>query len=227
MLDGRFAVTVDWKNHDGSRQGRGTPVPVSDQSVAFWFFNESNVELLVKVLDGRQVNAKFWVFYGALSDVEYTIRVDDLETGEVRSYHNPAGHLCGRNDTGAFDASRLSATAKRQSCEPGPDALCLLDGRFRVEVTWKTGQGVTGTGRTRPATRDSGYFWFFNEDNVELVVKMLDGRAINGHYWFFAAGLTAVEYRITVTDTMTGATRVYDSAAGDVCGIGDTAALSD
>jgi hypothetical protein len=28
---------------------------------------------LVKVLDGRAINDRFWVFYGALSDVEYTV----------------------------------------------------------------------------------------------------------------------------------------------------------
>lgn len=202
-------------------------MPVSDQSVAFWFFKESNLELLVKVLDGRRINGKFWVFYGALSDVEYTVRVEDLETGEVESYHNPAGNLCGRNDTGAFDGLRLPPVKGPASCVGGPEALCLLDGRFRVEVAWKTRDGVAGTGQARPATRETGYFWFFGEDNVELLVKMLDGRAINGHYWFFAAGLTDVEYRITVTDTTTGAARVYDSAAGEVCGIGDTGAVFD
>jgi hypothetical protein len=30
-------------------------------------------EVLVKVLDGRAVNGKFWVFYGALSNVRYSV----------------------------------------------------------------------------------------------------------------------------------------------------------
>jgi len=57
---------------------------------------------MIKVLDGRAVNGRFWVFYGALSDVEYTITVTDTETGQSRSYHNPPHHLEGRADTQAF-----------------------------------------------------------------------------------------------------------------------------
>jgi hypothetical protein len=36
-----------------------------------------------------------------------------------------------------------------------------------------------------PLGADTGYFWFFEDTNVELVVKVLDGRAINGHTWVF------------------------------------------
>ena len=69
----------------------------------FWFFGPDNVELLVKVLDGRRINGKLWVFYGALSDVEYTIRVVDTETGAERIYDNQRGNLCGNADVEAFD----------------------------------------------------------------------------------------------------------------------------
>ena len=41
---------------------------------------------------------------------------------------------------------------------------------------------------------DSGYVWFFaDENNVEAVFKVLDGCFINQNYWFFAGGLTNVE----------------------------------
>lgn len=55
----------------------------------FWFFHRDNLELVVKMLDGRIVNGRFWVFYGALSDVEYTLRVTDRVTGDVKAYDNP------------------------------------------------------------------------------------------------------------------------------------------
>jgi hypothetical protein len=54
------------------------------------------------MLDGRQVNGRFWVFYGALSDVAYTITVTDTETGTHKEYRNPPGEICGRGDTAAF-----------------------------------------------------------------------------------------------------------------------------
>ena len=46
--------------------GRGAAVPLTGDTGYFWFFNSANVELIVKVLDGRTVNGQFWVFYGAL-----------------------------------------------------------------------------------------------------------------------------------------------------------------
>jgi len=69
----------------------------------FWFFNSANVELVVKVLDGRGVNGHYWVFYGALSNVEYTIHVTDTQQrGVTRTYANPQGQMASAADTSAF-----------------------------------------------------------------------------------------------------------------------------
>ena len=54
------------------------------------------------MLDGTPLNGKFWVFYGALSNVEYTMTVTDTETGEVKTYKNPSGRFASVADTGAF-----------------------------------------------------------------------------------------------------------------------------
>lgn len=71
----------------------------------FWFFNSSNVELVVKVLDARTLNNRFWVFFGALSNVEYTLRVTDTVTGNVKTYVNPSGRFASVGDTDAFSPS--------------------------------------------------------------------------------------------------------------------------
>ena len=68
----------------------------------FWFFSSNNVEIVIKAVDGRPVNGFFWVFYGALSDVEYTITVTDTVTGLVKPYSNMQGHLASVADTSAF-----------------------------------------------------------------------------------------------------------------------------
>ncbi len=51
---------------------------------------------------------------------------------------------------------------------------------------------------------------------------MLDGRAVNGHFWVFAAGLSGLSHRITVTDGETGQVQVYAHDPGDFGGIADT-----
>ncbi|MEM7585328.1 MAG: carboxypeptidase-like regulatory domain-containing protein, partial [Acidobacteriota bacterium] len=92
---------------------------------------------------------------------------------------------------------------------PDETALLLTEDRFQVDVEWQTSAGEAGTARAIELTDDAGYFWFFNADNVEIVVKVLDACAISDRFWVFAAGLTDVGTRITVTDRVTGETRVY------------------
>jgi hypothetical protein len=109
---------------------------------------------------------------------------------------------------------------------PGPETLCLLGGRLRVEVDWHDQHnGGSGTGKAVPGTDKSGFFWFFNPDNLELVVKALDGTTVNGHLWVFYGALSDVEYTITVTDTTTGAAVPYHNPPGEICGGADTEAF--
>jgi hypothetical protein len=102
LAGGRFRVDVAWRNVGTGATGTGTAVPLTDDTGSFWFFNAANLELLVKVLDGRGVNGHWWVFFGALTDVEYDLTVTDLQSGAHKTYHNPAGTLASRADTAAF-----------------------------------------------------------------------------------------------------------------------------
>jgi len=87
-------------------------------------------------------------------------------------------------------------------CVPGATTLCLTDGRFRIEARWETREGDTGPGRMRPLTDDTGSFWFFDPDNLEMVVKVIDacGPPFD-RFWVFAGGLTNVAVTLTVVDT--------------------------
>lgn len=97
-------------------------------------------------------------------------------------------------------------------CESG-QTLCLQGGRFQVQVDWRA--GPSGRGQVVPgATDDSGLFWFFSPNNWEILIKVLDGCGINGHYWVFAAATTDVEYTIRVTDTANGTVKTYFNPLG-------------
>ena len=88
------------------------------------------------------------------------------------------------------------------SCVANATTLCLNQGRFEVKIDYLTAQGATGDGQAFPLTSDSGYFWFFDDANVELVIKVIDGCGFNDRYWVFAGGLTNVETHLTVRDTL-------------------------
>lgn len=99
------------------------------------------------------------------------------------------------------------------TCATTPTVMCLNQDRFRVIAQWRTKAGDEGFGRARPLTDDSGYFWFFNSANVELVTKLLDACPTQfDRFWFFAAGLTNVETILRVHDTATDTERVYQNA---------------
>ena len=127
-------------------------------------------------------------------------------------------------DTGAYTISMTCQTGPVTSCVQNATTLCLAGNRFAVSVNWKTGAG-TGSGTAVPLTSDTGYFWFFGSANVELMVKVLDGRPINGKFWVFYGALSNVEYTITVRDTQTGVTRTYMNASGNFGSVGDTNAF--
>jgi ELWxxDGT repeat protein len=110
-------------------------------------------------------------------------------------------------------------------CRPAPTALCLLDDRFKVEAFWRDFQGNSGPGQAVGLTPDTGYFWFFSPDSVEVIGKVIDGRPLNASFWFFYGALSSVEYSLTVTDTMTGAARRYLNPLGQLASVGDTTAF--
>jgi hypothetical protein len=235
----RFGLAVSWRDPRSGRTGIGTPVTLNDGSAAFWFFDAANVELFVKVLDGRPVNGHWWVFYGSLSDVEYTLTVTDSRTGAVKSYRNPPFTLASHADTEAFaeaaQAARMLPAAAPaavksgpglEPCVAGPQTLCLRTSSFAVDVAWRDPRtGDTGVGQAVALSGDSGYFWFFAADNVELVVKVLDGRAVNGRFWVFYASLTDVEYTITVRNSLSGTTKTYHNPPFTLASRADTSAF--
>lgn len=228
--DGRVRLRVHWRDRRSSNEGEGVAVPFSDRTGFFWFFNPENIELVAKVLDGTPVNGHLWTFYGGLSDVEYWLEVTDLATGRSKTYHNPQREICGAGDTTSLPvpagvalslegiAERVGSERAAASCTGNAGTLCLLD-RFTVSVEWHNQRtGARGEGTAVQGTTKSGYFSFFNPANLELVVKMLDGTPVNGHYWFFFGALSDVEYTLHLLDTATGAERTYSNPPGELCG---------
>lgn len=113
------------------------------------------------------------------------------------------------------------------TCEPSATELCLDAGRFRASVHWRSAS-AEGEGRAVSiAAGDSGLFWFFGPDNIELLVKVLDGCPVNGRAWVFASATTDVEFTLRVVDTVTGAARSYSNPLGHAAApIADTAAFA-
>lgn len=113
------------------------------------------------------------------------------------------------------------------TCDPSASALCLLGGRYRAAIEWRTAS-ATGVGHAVPLTAaDSGLFWFFGANNIEVLMKVLDGCGVNGHVWVFASATTNVGFTLTVTDTVGGVVKRYENPLGHAASIvTDTTAFS-
>ena len=108
LVGNRFKVEVTAKDPRTNNTGTGQ-VRMRTGNDVFGYFsvpaltgNPNNQELFLKILDARGLNGKFWIFFGTLSDFEFTIRVTDTTSGQVRTYTRPGTTACGAADTSAL-----------------------------------------------------------------------------------------------------------------------------
>jgi hypothetical protein len=181
----------------------------SDNSyVDFWLFSgtagqtitvdmtSSSFDTFLFLLDpGANVVATNDDFSGTNSRITFTL----TSTGTWTIAANSA--LSGR--TGNYSLNLTCTTG---------GGLLLNGNRFRVTASF-IANGSPGTGTPVTLTSDTGYFWFFSANNVEMVVKVVDGRAVNNRFWVFAGGLTNVDTTIVVFDTQTGNSKTYHNPA--------------
>lgn len=100
-------------------------------------------------------------------------------------------------------------------CEGLREQLCLGQGRYRVGLSAFSG-GQTLHGIAVPISPDAGAFWLFSENNLEVVVKIVDGRPFNGRFWFFAATLTDLGFTIGVETADHSNNRSFQQYPGEM-----------
>ncbi|HEV3456835.1 MAG TPA: hypothetical protein VHG32_09770 [Thermoanaerobaculia bacterium] len=120
--------------------------------------------------------------------------------------------------SGTFEFGDYSLSLQ---CAKSSPNLILSQGRFLVKVDWQNQfSGASGAGVPVPASDSTGFFYFTDPSNYELVVKILK---INGAIKVFYAELTNLHFTITVTDNLTGTVKTYQNTPGDCGAIDDNA----
>jgi hypothetical protein len=90
------------------------------------------------------------------------------------------------------------------------------DFRFKLTVDY-THAGNSGHGQASLATlgvAHGGSFWFFSQDNPEILVKVLNACGVNNKFWVFVTAGTNVGFNLQVLDTTTSAAKVYSNPDG-------------
>jgi plastocyanin len=102
-LGGRFKATVSWVTSNMNGVGTTVPLAANPDSGLFYFFSSSNIEMLIKVINGCALSNTHWVFFAATTNVQFTVTVVDMTTGKTKVYFNPLNQAAAPvQDTNAF-----------------------------------------------------------------------------------------------------------------------------
>jgi hypothetical protein len=172
-----------------------------------WFVGVADLPLLV---DGEWVEERVvrLVAWDAGTDSGATFRTPNQVTTPRRTItHITNGPLgAGEPHLGTFTFTRTDITP--------PPPVALASDRFEVSASWEKPDGTRGAATPVGLTPDSGYLWFFDPANVELVVNVIDACSFSNRYWVFAAGLTNLGVELRVEDTRTGRVKTYRNPVG-------------
>lgn len=179
-----------------------------------WSYSDPQRYSLSAGSSQRLANGNTLVAWGRNTDTATTATEIDPEGNTVQEI---AVFAAPGQISSVYRVSRVGAADLRgllHRCHADSVTLCLGQGRFEVRGRVHDQNGFEGPVAWRSLTPDSGIGHFYDPANIEVVVKLIDGCAINGHIWLFAAGLTNQGVEILVRDLVTGAQRLYVNSVG-------------
>ncbi len=140
VFAGGYEAGLCYETFDGAQGGARGGVWSSDESGLLWFFEEGNVEVLVKVLNGCSYNDHYWVFVAPMTNLAFNLEVRD-RGGNVWTHRNGLGiQAQARSDTSAFPCSGAPPDP------PDPDAGGVPPRTYSVEVPGFTYGGLVFKG---------------------------------------------------------------------------------
>jgi ELWxxDGT repeat protein len=232
FLTERFSASLGalWRS-DGSAAATGvvaSGIPGLDANDLGLFATDAGLLFAADRVEGSAFGNELWASDGTSAGTRLLHEIQPgggsrprgfVRAGE-RVYFSAFESLTGR------ELWSLPADLAPRPCEPSPTALCLGDGRFRVELAHFDAAGNVSKAKAVPLTADTGSFWFFSPDNLEALVKVLDGTGLNDRFWVFQGSLSNVQQVLTVTDSVTGAARRYGNAQGQFRSFADVEAFA-
>ncbi|MCA1685782.1 MAG: hypothetical protein LC745_07295 [Planctomycetia bacterium] len=199
----------------------------STTSTSIQFYDQSGASLGIFAVPAFSIGAQTLSFLGVSFNGGERVSRVRIRSGDVAlgANDNPAGGDVVVMDDFIYGEPQ-AANAVAGGCITDATSLCLNGGRFKVQATFRVPPGQTTTAQSTGIAADSGAFWFFSANNLELLVKVLDGRAFNAKYWVFIASGSGVEYTVTVTDTTNGAVKTYFNPFGTLASTADISAFA-
>lgn len=98
LHDKRFQAELTWRDPATGATGTAKATKLTDGSGTFAFKAANGVDVAVKAVETDRAR----ILWGSLTSFEYTLKVTDTLSGEVKTYTNPAGIFCGGVDEEGF-----------------------------------------------------------------------------------------------------------------------------
>ncbi|MYD85836.1 MAG: hypothetical protein F4Y14_06445 [Acidobacteria bacterium] len=178
-------------------------MPTGSTSVKVTWTDQSNNE------DGFQVHARLhgsgWETVATVPANAESADIDGLESGgrydfRVRAYNRDGG----RNSN---VVTFVLQAADYTDCVPSASQITFAHG-YTVSMCveyQKDGETVVEDAKNYDLeSRESGILYFFDRDNAEVLVKVLDACAVNQHRWVFVAPVTDLAFNLYVEEAATG-----------------------
>lgn len=103
-------------------------------------------------------------------------------------------------------------------CTPAPGGAISFDHGYTVYLCFeyeKNGELVHANAVDYGLdSGQSGLLYFFEKDNAEVLVKVLDACAVNGHRWVFVAPVTTLAFNLRVVENETGKVWAHGNPRG-------------
>ncbi len=226
-------LAVRYGDELGSGPGGGPAAPVNlsvattgASSVRLTWVDDSDNETGFE-LQHRLYGAAAWMTRALPANVTSAV-VTDLEPGGRYEFRVFALNEEGRN--GSDVVTVVLPTADYTDCVPST-AQIVFDHGYMVSMCVEYEENGETVQRDaldyELASRESGLLYFFDRDNAEVLVKVLDACVVNGHRWVFVAPVTTLAFNLYVDEVATGQRWVHrhTRAGGSAATKSDTSAF--
>jgi PKD repeat protein len=125
-----FDLTLSARDPRTGNTGTGTVIGQNDVygyfSIPAVSGNAGNPEVIVKMVDATAIGQNYWVFYGCMTDLEYTLNVKENATGAVKTYSKDVGKPCGQFDTSGFLPTATPTVGPQPTPTPTPSGPVIV-----------------------------------------------------------------------------------------------------
>jgi PKD repeat protein len=154
-----FEISIDAKDPNTDATSPAQAVAVGDRFGWFSFpgltHDPGNVEVTVKVLEAPTFG-HYWIFWSAMTSLQYTMTVRDVSTGQVQVYDKTDSAATGGWDTTSFPYDATTPTPSAPGLTPtaaGPTATSPPGQPTRTRTPTRT---ATPTGTPTPTPGPTG-----------------------------------------------------------------------